>query len=129
VQEDYEANDRYEQKLDEQGWAEFPRFLATAFFLAIERRFKGRDIQADVIRFVADLRATSPDAASILDAQATELVVRAVLDPAVTFDLDQTTLGKIQTMVTHKILSAENLSPDELDTFLGEAEELATGRG
>lgn len=125
---EYDANDQYEQKLDEQGWIGFPRFLATAFFLAVGRRFKTGDNHAEVVRFVADLRATSPDAAAILDPQATELVIRAVLDPDVAFDLDQTTLGKVQTMVVHKILTEEHLSADELDEFLGEAEGLAAGR-
>ena len=129
VLEDYEANDRYERQLDEQGWAGFPRFLATVFFLAVERRFKDRDSQAEVIRFVADMRTASADAASMLDPQAAELVVRAVLDPDVTFEVDQTTLGQIQTMVAHKILSDERLTPEELDAFLGEAEELVSRRG
>jgi hypothetical protein len=121
----HEANDRYEQKLDDQGWIGFPRFLATAFFLAVGRRFPAGGNHGEIVRFVAGLRATSPDTALILDAQATELVIRAALEPDVTFDLDQTTIGKIQTMVLHRVLSDENLSLAELDAFLDEAEGLA----
>lgn len=128
VLDDYEANDRYERKLDEQGWAGFPRFLGIVFFLAVDRRFKDRNDAGEVVRFVADLRANSADTAAMLEPLATEAVIRAVLDPDATFDVDQTTLGKIQTMIVHKILSEEHLSPEELDAFLAEAEELAAER-
>lgn len=124
VQGDYEATSRCEQKLDEQGWLGFPRFLGALFFMAVRRRFQGRD-QAEIIRFVAELRAQESDQDADLEAHAIESAIRRVFDRSVKIDVDQTTIGTIQTLVSHKILAEENLSPEELDSVLGEAEQLA----
>jgi hypothetical protein len=127
VEGNYEATGRYEQRLDEQGWAGFPRFLGTVFFLAVERRF-GADNRGEIIRFVADLRARGGEETVDVDPHTAETTIRKVFDPALRIDVDQTAIGRIQTLVVHKILTEENLSPAELDTFLGEAEEFAAGR-
>jgi hypothetical protein len=124
---DFAATQQFEQKLDEQGWAGFPRFLLTAFFLAVERRFTGDD-QGEIIRFVADLRAHGSGDTAGVDPQAAELLIRKVFDPSVKIDVDQTAAGRIQTLVVHRVLSEENLSAEDLDAFLAEAEDLAAGQ-
>lgn len=125
VRGDFEANNRYEQRLNEQSWIGFPRFLSTVFFLAVERRFSGPSEEGNIIKFVADLRASGTGEAASLFPQAVETLIRAVLDPSVKVNLDQTTMTQIQTLVVHKILTDEVLPDDELDALLGRAEQLA----
>jgi hypothetical protein len=127
VQGDYEATSRYERKLDEQGWIGFPRFLGALFFMTVRRRFKDRD-QREIIRFVADLRARDNAEGASVDPQATESLIGRVFDPSVRIVVDQTTIGSIQTLVVHRILADENLSPEALDAVLAEAEELAADK-
>jgi hypothetical protein len=126
VRGDYDATDEYEKRLDEQGWSDFPKFLSAAFFLAVERRFPRGFNQADVIHFVADLRAHGRPGAPEFDPSAAEAMIGAVLNPSIDFDLHQEAIGQIQTLVVHKVLADENLDDAELDQFLGDAEALAT---
>ncbi|HEY2671246.1 MAG TPA: hypothetical protein VGJ07_12850 [Rugosimonospora sp.] len=124
---DYEATGRYERRLDEQSWDGFPRFLGIAFFLAVHRRFTGRDDRGEIIRFVADLLSEGGAGRADVDPLVAESVILRVFDPQVNIDFDQTAMGRVQTLVVHKILTGEDLAAGELDSFLGEAERLAAG--
>lgn len=128
IRGDFEANDRYERALDEDGWDGWPSFLSALFFLAVDRRFKGTYDEAQVIRFVADLRAEAGEGALPIDPSSMELLIKAVLDPAVRFDLPAETMGQIQTMVAYTILAREGLSDKELDGVLAEAQSIAEGQ-
>jgi hypothetical protein len=129
VRGDFEANSQYEQRLEERAWVGFPKFLTAVFFLAVDRRFGNLANQADIIKFVADLRGRGTGDVASLDPQATETLIRAVLDPAIAVKLDQTTMARIQTLVAHKILTDEVLSDEQLDALLAQAEQLANRRG
>jgi hypothetical protein len=124
VRGDFEANDRYEQKLDEEGWEGFPRFLSAVFLLAVERRFARDADIGDIIRFVADIRART--GASGVDPVAAETLIRAVLDLNVAVNIEEELAGTVQLMVAHQILADENLSDEDLDGFLREAARLAS---
>ncbi|MDG4829159.1 hypothetical protein O7627_07545 [Solwaraspora sp. WMMD1047] len=50
VRDEYEANDHYERKLDDDGWAGWPPYLSALFFLAVDRRFAGVYDEPQVIR-------------------------------------------------------------------------------
>lgn len=123
IRGDFEANDRYEHKLDTEGWDGWPSFLSALFFLAVERRFQGGYDEAQVIKFVAELRAEATDGAPI-DPASTELLIRAVFDPSVQPDIAPATMGHIQTLVAYAILSREALSDAQLDDLLNEAQEI-----
>jgi hypothetical protein len=124
IRGDFEANDRYEQKLDAEGWDGWPPFLSALFFLAVERRFQGGYDKAEVIRFVADLRAGAVDGADPLDPVNAELLIRAVFDPSVQLDVAAAAMGHIQTLVAYRILSQEKLSDEQLNDLLNEARQI-----
>lgn len=122
---DFEENDRYERKLDEEGWDGWPSLLSAIFFLAVDKRFGGRRDDAAIIHFVADLRAEVGDDGPVIEAAAAEALIRAVLDSSVEFSVDPAAMGTIQTLVVNKILAAENITDDELDGLLAKAKEIA----
>ncbi len=122
---DFEANDRYEKKLDEEGWEEWPKFLSALFFIAVDRRFNGQYDEAQAIRFVAELRAEARDGAPPLNPSDTELLIKAVLNPPVEFNISPQAMGEIETLVVYTILTQENLSDEALDQILLEAQSIA----
>ncbi|GAB3972350.1 hypothetical protein V1634_07585 [Plantactinospora veratri] len=125
IRGDFEANDRYEEKLDAEGWDGWPPFLSALFFLAVERRFQGRYDEAEVIRFVADLRADTVDGAAPIDASSAESMIRAVFDESVQLRVAPEAMGRIQTLTAYKILANGNLTDKEIDSLLAEAKEIA----
>ncbi|GIG86410.1 hypothetical protein [Plantactinospora endophytica] len=126
VRGDNEANERIETQLDAEGWDGFPRFLAALFFLAVDRRFGENATSAEVIRFVADLRAGLADDAPAIDAQDAEALIRANIDPDADYDIEPSSIGKIQAAVTYKVLTDEKITDDELDALLAEATAIAS---
>ncbi|MGI5214642.1 hypothetical protein ACQEUR_17100, partial [Plantactinospora sp. CA-290183] len=61
VRGDHQAHDQLQAQLDAEGWEGFPRFLSSLFFLAVDRRFGENATPAEVIKFVAELRADLAD--------------------------------------------------------------------
>jgi hypothetical protein len=125
VRGDREANDQLEAKLDASGWNGFPRFLAALFFLAVDRRFGETGSHADVIKFVAELRADLTNGGPDLNAEAAETLIESILDPSIDYNIDQNMIGKIQAATVYKVLTEEDLPDSRLDAFLAEAVELA----
>lgn len=125
VKGDFVTNDRYEHKLDAEGWDGWPQFLSALFFLAVDRRFHGRYDEAEVIRFVAELRAKTGEGGPSIDPSEAELLIKAVLEPSVEFDIAPQAMGEIETLVVYTILTEENLSDDDLDAVLREAQSIA----
>ncbi|GIG86639.1 hypothetical protein Pen02_15750 [Plantactinospora endophytica] len=125
IKGDFEANDEYERRLDAEGWDGWPALLSALFFLAIERRFEGTYDEAEVIKFVADLRAGTVDGPGPIDPSEAESLIRAVFDESVQLDMSPEAMGQVQTLVAYTILSREGLSDDALDEVLAEAKQLA----
>ena len=123
---DLAANDRIEAALDEQGWEGFPRYMSALFFVAIDRRFRPGTPKAEIIRFVADLRADVSEGGPPIDAAAAESMIESVLDPSVDYDAPQQMIGTIQAATVYKVLADNALSDAELDEFLAEAARLAS---
>src|SRR5258708_2212264 len=71
----------------------YATFVAAAFFEAVDRRFAARGTVADVIAFVADVRARSDRLAEGIDAQAAERLIRSALTDEDVSDLDSETKG------------------------------------
>ncbi|MEE6261525.1 hypothetical protein [Plantactinospora sonchi] len=114
IRGDFEANDRYEAKLDAEGWDGWPSFLSALFFLAVERRFQGRYDEAEVIRFVADLRAETVDKSAPIDAASVESLIKSCVRTVRTADHGPGDYGQLRTIVSYRILANENLTDDEL---------------
>lgn len=121
VRGDDAALESYERRLEEQGWSAVPRFLGALFFLTVSHRFRLSD-EADIIRFVAELRAVNDPN---MDPRDAETLIRRVLDDAVKVSIDQGDMAEIQTLVICKALTDAELTDEELDDRLREAEELA----
>lgn len=125
VRGENDANDQVEVLLDEDGWDGFPRFLAALFFLAVERRFDDHPEPAEVIKFVAELRADLSRGGPDIDAAAAETLIISILDPSIDYTIQQEMIGKIQAATVYKVLADENPSDADLDAFLNEAALLA----
>jgi hypothetical protein len=122
-------NDRIEARLDAAGWVGYPQFLAVAFFLAVERRFQRPADPGEIIRFVADIRASLADGGPDIDPDTAERMIRSVLDERVRFDmsaLNAEMVGRIQSAVVYAVLTEADLADPDLDQFLAEAERLAS---
>lgn len=128
VRGEHDANDEVEARLDEIGWDGFPRFLASAFFLAVDRRFAKDTPQGEIIKFVADLRADASDGGPAMDPVGAENLIRSIVDPEVDYELSQEMIGRIQAAAVLKILTEDELTDDQLDDFFSEAVGLASRR-
>ncbi|MFY1690813.1 hypothetical protein [Plantactinospora sp. WMMB782] len=126
VRGDNEAHDRIQAQLDSEGWDGFPRFLASLCFLAVDRRFGDDATSADVIKFVADLRAGLADGGPEINAEDAEALIRANIDPEADYDIAPSMIGKIQAAVVYKVLTDEHITDEDLDAVLIEAAQLAT---
>jgi hypothetical protein len=126
VRGDHAANDRVEANLDEQGWDGFPRLMSALFFMAVDRRFGAGAAPAEIIKFVAELRADVSDGGPEIDAAAAETLIQSVVDPTVDYDIPQRMIGTIQAAAVFKVLTEDNLADEALDAFLAEAAQLAS---
>jgi hypothetical protein len=122
---DHEANDRIEAKLHASGWEGFPRLLAALFFLAVDRRFGRNAEAAELIKFVAELRADLSHGGPEIDPTSAELLIRSILDPSVDYTIGQEMIGKTQAATVYKVFTEESLTEDALDALLAEAVQLA----
>ncbi|MGW0435259.1 hypothetical protein ACWDV4_22310 [Micromonospora sp. NPDC003197] len=126
VRGENEANERVQAQLDSEGWDGFPKFLATVFFLAVDRRFGEEATRAEVIRFVAELRADLSHGGPELSAEAAESLIAATIDPALDYDIEPNMIGRIQASTVYKILSEENMTDEDLNALLAESMQLAS---
>ncbi|WP_326561274.1 hypothetical protein [Micromonospora sp. NBC_01796] len=126
VRGDHDANDRIEAKLDAEGWGGFPRFLAALFFITVDRRFGESSTPADVIKFVAELRADLSQGGPDIDAEAAEALITSIIDPSVDYTIDQSMIGRIQAATVYRVLTQEDLTDTDLDAVLAEAVELSS---
>ena len=125
----HEENDRIEERLDATGWIGYPRFIATAFFLAVDRHFTQPADAGEIIRFVAAIRSQVPPDGPTVDQDLAEKLIRSVLDDSVTVDrsaTDPEMVGKIQSLVVYHILTEGMKNEDELNAFLAEVARSAT---
>ncbi|MGC4867257.1 hypothetical protein ACLQ3B_17710 [Micromonospora sp. DT53] len=125
VRGDHEANDRVEARLDQLGWDGFPTLLGAVFYFAVNRRFNERTPPGEIMRFVADIRAAAPAGAPEIDANASETLIRAAVDPDVETAIDPQMAGRIQGLVILAILGDEAITDDDLDVLLADAVALA----
>jgi hypothetical protein len=93
------------------------------FAAAARRRFSPTWTSADIVRFVADFRGSSAEAAGLVSASAAENQLRGVLGERLTTRPDEETRGRTQLI----LLAALTLgfTPHELDGLLSEGRTLA----
>lgn len=100
----------------------YTNLVGAAFFEAVDRRFAGRATVADVVEFVGDVRATSPQVADDLDPSAAERLIKFSLGVEVPVDdLDARKKFQTQLIVLAALIADEQLDDAGLDAFLAEA--------
>ncbi len=94
-----------------------------AFAAAARRRFSPTWTSADIVRFVADFRSSSAEAAGLVSASAAENQVRGALGEKLTALPDQEIRARVQVILL-AVLTA-GFTPHELNGLLAEGRTLA----
>ncbi|WJK33934.1 hypothetical protein [Solwaraspora sp. WMMA2065] len=123
---DYAENDRLEVQLNIKGWGDFSTLMGIVFYYAVNHRLPVDASEADIVQFVAELRAAAPVDPREIDANAAERLVKAALDPDVESDFDPEMAGKIQSLTIMHVLGEGRASGDEIDAILASAVETAS---
>lgn len=123
---DREAYDRGHGRLDgKTDAAGYAILLTAAFTLAAERRFVPPLTLADLIRYVADVRARTPSAAENVDPKIAErLLLGALTDESIS-DIDGKAIGVNQGILLVAMVADEDLDPAGLERFIEESRALA----
>ena len=123
---DFDEHWRLAARLDQTtGWDEYATLLAAAFLEAVDRRFGKGYTPAEIIRFVADARASFDQSGDELDPRAAERLVRAVLGDGDVDDLDDQIRARAQTVLLSALITDEHLDEAGLDQFMNDARKLA----
>jgi predicted nucleic acid-binding protein len=121
--------DRYRQLFDGLDRAQarkgYPALVTAAFIEAVERRFGTTWQPADIVTFVADVRARSDLAATGLDPDAAERVILTVLGQQTTRDLPREAVTRAKLVLLAGLISDAGLDEAGLDEFLAAARKLA----
>jgi len=94
-----------------------------AFAAAARRRFSPAWTSADIVRFVADFRSSSAEAASFITASAAENQLRGVLGEKLTTRPDEETRSRVQVILLAALTAG--VTSHELDGLLSEGRTLA----
>lgn len=103
----------------------YAALVSAAFTEAADRRFRAHGTTADVIRFVADVRAKSPDLAERIDPKTGERLFLSALMDSPLDDLDGGTIVGTQLLLLAALTADEEPTPDQLEAYLADARTLA----
>ena len=118
-QQIYAGLDRIEAKKG------YPALVTAAFIVAVERRFGTNSQSADIVTFVADVRARSDRLASRLDPDVSENVIQAVLGHGTVRGLDKEAVTSAKLLLLGGLIADAHLDDAGLDEFLASARKLA----
>jgi hypothetical protein len=123
---DFDSHKRLFGQLDRTAaQAGYTALLTAAFFEAVDRRFAQSGTPADVVEFVADIRARHLKDADEIDPRAAERLILAILTDEEVDDLDTSTKVSTQVILLYALISDARLDEPGLDGFLAEARKLA----
>ena len=121
--------DRYRQLFSELDRAEakkgYTALVTAGFVEAVERRFGTSYQAADIVEFVAAVRARSDQVAAELDPDVAERVIRVVLEDAPVDDLSRNAITGAQLLLLIGLIADAQLDGQELDQFLTGARKFA----
>lgn len=103
----------------------YPALVTAAFGVAVERRFGQHYQPADVVSFVADVRARSDRLARELDPDVAEGTVNAVLGHGTTRGLDKEAVTRAKLVLLGGLVADARFDDEGLDEFLATARKLA----
>ena len=120
--------DRYRQLFSGLDRAEakkgYSALVTAGFAEAVERRFGTSYRGADIVEFVASVRARSDQVAAELDPDVAERVIRVVLEDAPVDDLSRNAITGAQLLLLIGLIADAQLDSEGLDQFLAEARKL-----
>jgi hypothetical protein len=96
----------------------YGEFVYAAFVTATRRRFSPTYTRADIIRFVAGVRALLYEEPDIINPHAAESLIRRALGEQLTDELDMETNARAQIALLLALVQDEDLDNAELDEFL-----------
>jgi hypothetical protein len=121
--------DRYRQLFSGLDRAEakkgYSALVTAGFVEAVERRFGTSYQGADIVGFVAGVRARSDRVAAELDPDVAERVIRVVLEDAPVDDLSRNAITGAQLLLLIGLIADAQLDSQGLDQFLAGARKLA----
>jgi hypothetical protein len=103
----------------------YPALVTAAFGEAVERRFGQHYQPADIVSFVADVRARSDRLARELDPDVSERVINAVLGHGSARDLDREAVTRAKLVLLGGLVADAQLDDAGLDDLLAAARKLA----
>jgi hypothetical protein len=103
----------------------YSALIAAGFSEAALRRFGSDYTQADIITFVASLRARSENVSQALDPDAAELLLNATLGDASTRGMSREVKVNTEISLLVGLIADEHLDHAGLDAFLADARKLA----
>jgi hypothetical protein len=103
----------------------YTTLVTAAFAKGVERRFGYTYQSADIVGFVADVRARSDRLAEHLDPEISERVILTVLGDASVRDLSHSVVTSTQLLLLAGLVSDEHFDGERLDAFLVSARKLA----
>jgi hypothetical protein len=133
LRQDWETYNKIAAELEQQGKGTPVAIIGFAFHIAVRRYFGSRREPAEVIRFVADARGALSEGRDIPVREA-EALMYATLDipaPDVEETIKSMGVGKIaeiEGQLLFKLIADENLTDEQLDGLLMEAEQFAAQR-
>jgi hypothetical protein len=120
-----QGNQALQQELYKRVTPVYSTLVAAAFLEAVSRRFGGHDSAAEVVEYVADVRARSPRLGEQIDPSAAERLIRHVLTDADVSDIGSRVRGQIFIVFTGALVSDAEYDDEQLDAFLAEARKAA----
>lgn len=103
----------------------YSALITAGFFEAVDRRFAATGTVADVIQFVADVRARADEIAQDLDPTLAERIIRHALGDGSIDDLDDRAVFSAQMVLLGALIGDEQLDEEGLDAFLAEVRAVA----
>jgi hypothetical protein len=103
----------------------YPALVTAAFGEAVERRFGQHYQPADIVSFVADVRARSDRLARELDPDVSERVINVVLGHGSARDLDREAVTRAKLVLLGGLVADARLDDAGLDDLLAAARKLA----
>lgn len=105
--------------------AGYSALVTAAFFEAVDRRFKNRNSNADVIEYVADVRSRFDEIAGRVDPNIAERLINKVIHGKSTDDVDPRASARARLYLLAALIADAELSGAELDKFLDKARKMA----
>ncbi len=122
---DTESYTRILSQLDHAARLDYVTLVSAAFFEAVEQRFARDASTAEVVAFVANVRARSDDLANSIDPSVAERLIRDVYTDEGVSDISDETKGSHHALLLAGLVADEGYDDAGLDEFLDRARELA----